>query len=669
MALAHAGVAAPGFPRIANLWGYGPTAVAAEYERLARYDLLVMGGGPPETWRVFARELRRRNPEILLFGTAPLTNIAAPADTPWMRDEWYLCRPDGGKVNWWAGLVYVPNLRSDDCLTALLEQTEKGYGDLLRDGSADGVLYDSVVGRASWLGDVDTDRDGIADKAAEVDPLWLQRQNLFFDRFRERWPQRLILANDVDGGHAAHLHGRLLEGGVLLDRMLNGDSSAKDAIQTLSTWMSTTRQPGVTFALMTHPVGWQGWRVGKGNQVTTPGEVERVRRDFARMRTGLCTTLMTDAYYAYDLGTVWYGLPFWYAEYDAPLGEALGPAQAIFDVAPAVLLDWAAGQAADALRVDPVSQPTASGLRGTQGDPNAGWARLFGTDPAAVHFAPGHVFRIEADVEILAKPSGTLQFNLRSGRGGWEHHDKGVSLNPAASGQTWHLDVTVVPDDFDDYAAEWHLNGAGDVCLTKLRITQIDQCYYRRDFAGGIAVLNAVPRPATIDLKGEFTRLRDDAAPAWVVEVDDAQPGFSCQGAWERVAGEVHACGDGYRQAAKPGDTARWAFVAPAADTYTILACVPGGKGAATAAAYAAEAGPATVRQTLDQRSGDGGWVRLFELKLAAAETCTVVLTSSGVGATQADALRAESARRYNDGGRVAQLTLGPLGGVVLLRP
>jgi hypothetical protein len=314
MALAHAGVAAPGFPRIANLWGYGPTALAAEYERLARYDLLVMGGGPPATWRVFARELP----------------------------------------------------------------------------------------------------------------------------------------------------------------------------------------------------------------------------------------------------------------------------QAIFDVAPAVLLDWRAGQASDGLRVDPVSQTTASGLRGTQGDPNAGWARLFGTDPAGVHFAPGHVFRIEADVEILAKPSGTLQFNLRSSRGGWEQHDKGVTQNPAASGQTWHLDVTVVPDEFDDYAAEWHLNGAGDVCLTKLRITQIDQCYYRRDSAGGIAVLNAVPRPATIDLKGEFTRLRDDAAPAWVVEVDDAQPGFSCQGAWERVAGEVHASGDGYRQA---------------------------------------------------------------------------------------DALRVESARRYNDGGRVTQLTLGPLDGVVLLRP
>ena len=41
--------------------------------------------------------------------------------------------------------------------------------------------------------------------------------------------------------------------------------------------------------------------------------------DFARMRLGLTTALMTDAYFAYDVGTVWYGLPFWYGEYAAPL--------------------------------------------------------------------------------------------------------------------------------------------------------------------------------------------------------------------------------------------------------------------------------------------------------------------------------------------------------------
>jgi len=66
--------------------------------------------------------------------------------------------------------------------------------------------------------------------------------------------------------------------------------------------MQASVQPGTTFAIMTHPLGWQGWRTGVGGEVTTAGELDRVRRDFPRMRTGLATVLMTNAYYAYDFG-------------------------------------------------------------------------------------------------------------------------------------------------------------------------------------------------------------------------------------------------------------------------------------------------------------------------------------------------------------------------------
>jgi hypothetical protein len=147
--------------------------------------------------------------------------------------------------------------------------------------------------------------------------------------------------------------------------------------------------------------------------------------------------------------------------------------------------------------------------------------------------------------------------------------------------------------------------------------------------------------------------------------VDDGGAGYTSEGAWEFVAGEEHYCGPGFRVAAKPGDTARWTFTAPSTDTYTLFATAPGGKRLTDAAAYSCGGRTATV----NQRRGDGGWSELFSVDLQAGERCEVTLTSGGEGATAADALRAESAARYNDGSEVRTLALGPYDGVVLLKP
>ena len=68
-----------------------------------------------------------------------------------------------------------------ECLEALIQQTEKACGELLDEGTLDGVFYDSVVGAATWLGEVDTNRDGVADLPAEVNARWQERQNRFFE--------------------------------------------------------------------------------------------------------------------------------------------------------------------------------------------------------------------------------------------------------------------------------------------------------------------------------------------------------------------------------------------------------------------------------------------------------------------------------------------------------
>ena len=651
-----------GYPKIANLWGC--SAGATDYDKWARYDLLVMGGGSPEAWRTFREQTTRRNPRIRLLGTAPLMNIGPPASTPWMKDEWFLRRPNGEKVNWWAGQIYGPNLLNDGCLAALVGQTDQAYGQLLKDGLADGVFYDSVVGGASWYGEIDTNGDGKADVPTEVDPKWHARQCTFFDRLRERWPKILVLANDVDFGHAPHLNGRLFEGGPLLDQAANGSLSARQAVDTLNRWMKETAQPGITFAIMTHSLGWQGWRVGQGDKVSTPGECDRVRRDFARMRLGLVTTLMTDAYFAYDFGTVWYGLPFWYAEYDAPLGQSLGPSREVFEVPPVTVFEWSAGQAADAFASD-ASKATPQGLEGTTTETQ--WVRLLGTDPRKLPLEPKKTYRIEAECEVLRKPGATFQFNVRTGKGGWEKHDKAVTHCAGEAGTAWNIVADAALDDFEDYALEWHVLGGGALRVKYVKVLLVSGSYFAREFAGGVALLNPGRQPITVALKRPLKRLTDDAAPRHIVEVDDGAAGFMAEGAWESRDGEDHYCGPGFRVSPKPGSTARWTFVAPSTDQYTIFAAIPGGKQLTDAAAYALAGSEAKPTMTLDQRKRDGGWVKLFEAALKEGQRYEVILRSGGTGLTAADAIRAESAARFNDGSPVERVTLAPLDGVVLI--
>ncbi|HJN14281.1 MAG TPA: hypothetical protein QGH10_02260, partial [Armatimonadota bacterium] len=97
---------------------------------------------------------------------------------------------------------------------------------------------------------------------------------------------------------------------------------------------------------------------------------------------------------------------------------------------------------------------------------------------------------------------------------------------------------------------------------------------------------------------------------------------------------------------------------------YTVSACVRGSDGDTDSALYSLKG----ERAVIDQSDGDGGWVRLFEAKLRADRTYELELASGGSGVTVADAIRVESAARYNDGAMVTQVDMGPAGGTILLR-
>lgn len=678
-----AAIASPssaGFPRIASQWGLvlSPTTSLSvkDYDEWARFDLLVAAGGTTDSWRQVSRELRSRNPRILVLKTQTLTNVhGSPA---WMRDDWYLRRPDGSHVTYWSGQIRIPNITIDECLQAVVAETAKVSGQLLREGLVDGLFFDSVVPRITYFGDVDADRDGRVDKPSEIDSAWHARQQLIFRELRKQFPGLLIVINDGDCGHAPVVNGRLLEGQGLLDMVASGLCSGRDAVNALQNWSKSVARPNLTFALMCSPMGIQEWRQGKGGKANTSGEVSLVGRDFRRMRLGLCTALMSDAYYGYDWGTSFYGYRFWYAEYDAPLGEPLGPAKEIVlgrSRKPVTVFDWKAGGTPEQFSIHPAGKATNAGISVTLDDARTDeWQTVFSTDRTRLNLKPGGTYRVRAACSFGGQVPEAY-FIVRSKASRWRNakanrpvYFRMSDCSAPASSLDWKIDAVFTLDNLCDYALEWNMRGKGGITLKSLLIEEVNETYFTREFEGGMVVLNPTNHLVTVALKRPMRRLNDGAAPRHELQFDDDSDAFSTGGAWAARSGEGHYFNHSYHVASGAGHEARWTFKAPSSDVYTFYANAPGGNNLTASATYSVS-GPGKSRvATIDQRSCDGGWVKLFDASLQAGAEYALVLKSGETGETAADAVRIESRARLNDGSAVESVTIDPLDGAILLR-
>jgi len=228
----------------------------------------------------------------------------------------------------------------------------------------------------------------------------------------------------------------------------------------------------------------------------------------------------------------------------------------------------------------------------------------------------------------------------------------------------WSIDVAVTLADYDDYSVEWHVQGTGGLRLNSLQIELVGESYFTREFEGGVAILSGTGRDVRLALDKPMRRLDDEDAPRHYLEIDDTTDGFTARGAWERVVADGAHYGATYRRARKPGEQATWAFAAPSTGRYTLFACAPGGDDVTRSAVYSLGG----ARAVVDQSAGDGGWVELFSVDLLKGNQYELRLASGGSGATVADAVRVESAARYNDGATVSQVDLGPFDGTILLR-
>jgi hypothetical protein len=692
----------PGFPRVANLWGWwNLTHKGLKYA--SRIDLWLGASFSAED----ARQLRQLNPNCFILTSI---NTVENNDVP---DDYFLRDTSGKKIEVWPG-SYRLNLTRPEVADY---QARYAYQLMLESSLRyDGCFFDNFMMTQSWQThdiygravQIDANGDGVADKPEELDAAW--REGVF----RELRQWRKLMPWALTTGHSqGYPHPEVAEifngqgVGFMTTETIEGKHSFAELWDYYNAWCTLALKPAITS--VESAVQYQ---IAYGYDYEPRKKMPPATWDFARdyypyMRFGLAFVLMNDGYFSHELGDTDHGQDWWYDELDFKLGAPLGPARQV-DV----------GQVASKDLVD--NGNFARDLPGTWYmwcDERAGCAatvqREAGSGPdgaAAAHITVTHAGRrggIEFtqgdrtleqgktyDVSFQARADGPMAMMVISSKGSpnWDNYglERVVHLTTRWQAMTLPLEAK---QTVTDARIQFLLGGArGQVWISGVSVVPHKPDVYRRDFQNGIVLLNGTRTRQTLDVGDGYRHLTGQQAPRYQYILDDAGPGFSTGGPWQEVdvgtkpwnaiPPYYHAWNDRCHTlsvagpARGPGQAeARWDLQLRGRGTYTIQAwwaAAPDAAKWAHQAIYEVVAqGKVVATRTLDQTRDGDQWHTICEnLALDPADKPVVRVRTAGAGAgvLAADALHLFSAERLNDGEPVQRVTLEPMDGLILQR-
>lgn len=341
----------PDFPRIANIYGSGVSSQAtdSELKLIARYDLLIGGLKHPNTSDDVSllnsnmNRLREINPSIVVLdfaASAPYFTSPdrLPAGTPPSPNDIWLRTTEGDMIHGWPG-THMLNLGNERAVEFLAQHILKRIDGLLLDG----VFVDCMMGEFDqWAVEIrtgkkvkiDADGDGVEDDPAALDAAWVAGKALLLSKLRAALGKETIIM--VNGQTPAEFMRPLINGNFLedyVDYTLVGSHgrSWQSVVDQYLSWCNTPHEPNCTTINATS-VYWPEYEAWDNLDYAENGRIlQHGYSQLQKMRFGLTTALIGDGYYGFDLNTRWPMQHWWYAEYDAPLGTALGSAQANAD--------------------------------------------------------------------------------------------------------------------------------------------------------------------------------------------------------------------------------------------------------------------------------------------------------------------------------------------------
>lgn len=296
------------FVRSAIIFLWGGSVLDSNIEKLAKFDLLVLGSEAQVYNSSFFSNIRKLNPEITILAYVPTVswNDASWNDPlhlsmyPNIKSQWWLKDAQGNQKSIW------PNTRALNLNTGWIDYLSSHVkNDLLTTGYWDGIFYDEVQDSISWVGQTDVNMDGKTDISSEADALWAANYKKLFENTRAKIGNDTILITNGSSNSffAPFVNGRMFE-------------TFPSSHNTIAEWKNMTND----YLNFEKIVGYDP-SVIFINTNTDKTFGAGTEHDYQAVRFGLTTTLLGDGYFGYDAGSNNHSVIWQYDEYDAVLGQ------------------------------------------------------------------------------------------------------------------------------------------------------------------------------------------------------------------------------------------------------------------------------------------------------------------------------------------------------------
>lgn len=292
---------------------------------LAKFDTVILNMNAHQTHPELIKEIRRINPDtvILAYTSAveyPLyrLNDVEPAGRGVWHDlgegidqNWFLKKTDGSYVSFWEQHVSM-NLTAKDNKGQTYAQylSDFLYRNVLLSGYWDGLFFDTTWDGISGIPQVngaDMNGDRIADSPTQLDALWHQGQDRFFNLLRQKIGDNYLIITNGAGQFEYVNNGRMFES---FPEYWEGGWSGS-----------------ISRYLYTDSTG----NFPRLNIINSDTDNTGNFTNYTRMRYGLTSTLMANGYYNFDYGTSDRSYIPYYDEYDTSLGRPVSAAYHLTD--------------------------------------------------------------------------------------------------------------------------------------------------------------------------------------------------------------------------------------------------------------------------------------------------------------------------------------------------
>ncbi len=505
----------PDYPRIFSIWWtYDPQVNTVA--DLARLDMAIFS--PYQVPDDIPAAARAQNPHLKVlvnysfsYGGDEDTLFQAAVDDP--DDPLYncvLCDPQGNILyeGFWGHTMY--NLTNPACTDYMAQViAEKWQDDCL---VFDGIYFDRVQAYVSFMWpEIDIDQDGLADSEEKIDSAWQDGVMRLLALLREKLPNAIICGNDAIHDYAPWMHGRLFEMG--LNAISDSRADFRSFVDEYTGWTDIHREPWALPLMTGQGPDWLWDKFGTNPWETCPAEtVQWVREQYDRMRFGLCSALMGDGLYLYDFGTTWWGHHWWYDEYDAPLGFPLSEGSPLSDTTQLLYEEgfesgtlgyfeqppWNSIATVTSSQAEVISGQRS--MRAVNTNPASLWNEFLWSQIPLMPFEPNTAYRISWTYRVIAEANdGYFYAILRQGQGEEIFDIWSTSWDPPA-GTEDSLNYVVTTDSKAGYYLIFGMKYDGGIVLDDIKVELGDEPVWRRDFSGGIVLVNPQRDTATVSL-------------------------------------------------------------------------------------------------------------------------------------------------------------------------